>query len=148
MGDRETKRKLASKKKLRIDEILEERSAIPAVRARVVAAAASAAATTAASKKRKAPTGAKQAMKKAKTAERVVREVPVKPLDIWDDSDALKTVSVVPAGIDPVTAEYLEPLFVKPVKKPETMVKPKIASALPAIAVAHPGASYNPVCLE
>lgn len=146
-GDHVVHRRMAAKKKLRIDEILEERSAIPAVRGKH--------SNYSKSQPKKAP------MEKAVAAKILAKKQQQKPKahivkaavpavhaamgNIWDD-ELSKKETVIPIAM-PATVDvaYLESILEKPVKKPETMVKPKIAEVVPAVQVAHPGASYNPV---
>ncbi|KAG0175398.1 hypothetical protein DFQ28_000926 [Apophysomyces sp. BC1034] len=128
VGDVKVRRQLAREKPLKIDQILAERSAVPATRSKVTADRSAADKQAELKKierlaKRKLTNAPTPAAKKKKE----------QAYDMW----AEETVEEV--------NDYLEPIKVRKVKAPSTLAKkPEAALHQPAVVVPAAGASYNP----
>ncbi|KAI9471430.1 ribosome biogenesis protein Nop53/GLTSCR2 [Zychaea mexicana] len=136
-GDLQVKRQLARDKPLRVDEILAERSAVPAVIARVKAANVE----RKESKhdlqkvnqiaKRKREGGATPAPTKKKQTKQAT-------YDMWGDGAEEEEE-------DDSTGGYLDAVKERKVKAPSTLKsKPAALVHKPSVEVPHAGASYNP----
>ncbi|KAI8342960.1 ribosome biogenesis protein Nop53/GLTSCR2 [Chlamydoabsidia padenii] len=131
-GDAQVKKKMKEERPLRVDQILAERSAVPALTGRHV-------------HKLSTPVFGEpskhQEKKVALLAKRKLKATPKpkknkkakKSYDMWNDEEETTTTD----------NEYLAPT--KPSKAPVTMARiPKVMLHKPAVEVPHGGASYNP----
>ncbi|KAL1925528.1 uncharacterized protein VTP21DRAFT_411 [Calcarisporiella thermophila] len=134
-GDEKIKSKLAKEKPLRIDEILAQRSAVPAVTARVVPKQKKNKKKSASTEKKDAP--AKSISNETNTtnaAQKNENEKRPRIYDIWGENGKDSNEDTLPVSKK------------QKVKAPATLVKMKNIAAehIPAVRPALPGASYNP----
>ncbi|KAI9314482.1 ribosome biogenesis protein Nop53/GLTSCR2 [Dichotomocladium elegans] len=137
-GDANIRRSLAKERPLRVEQILAQRSAVPAVIARV--RAANTEKKISKYTKQKVDQIAKRKLEGGPSAAPKKKiKSGVASYDMWDDE--------TPAAASPEEdqSDYLEPVKAKKVKAPSTLKKkPAALVHQPAIEIAHAGASYNP----
>ncbi|CAO3639073.1 unnamed protein product [Cunninghamella blakesleeana] len=134
-GDTHVKKQMKAKKQLRVDQILSERSAVPALEGRHIQTISEPVyGIESKHQKQKINKLAKRKLKN--TSQPPPKKLKQqKSYDVWGEEDSTKDDQ----------SDYLTPAKKVKVKTPSTITKlPKVTAHQPAVSIPHAGASYNP----
>ncbi|KAI9309146.1 ribosome biogenesis protein Nop53/GLTSCR2 [Cunninghamella echinulata] len=135
-GDTHVKKQLKAKRQLRVDQILNEKSAVPALKGRHIQQISEPVYGTESKHQRQ---------KINKLAKRKLKESPQPSPKKAKNKQAYDVWAVEGNSNEAEQNDYLTPAKQIKVKAPSTMKKiPKAAKHHPAVAIPHAGASYNP----